>query len=72
MKKFLVAILALIDVVCGLSVFYLLFSTPSVGRALLSIILPTIIGWVAAAIIGKLTSPETQAATGNQPHHHSA
>ena len=62
MKKPLVVILALIDLVCILSIFYLLFSNPGLGSALLSIILPAAVALICGALIGKITSPDASVA----------
>lgn len=72
MKKLIVVILGLIDAVCGCSVFYLLFSNENLGQAIVSIILPTVVGFIAAAIIGKITSPTDEAVAEAQAHRHSA
>lgn len=57
MKKMLIAILGVIDLVCMGSIFYLLFSNEALSAALAAIILPAVIGVVAAFLIGKLSSP---------------
>lgn len=72
MKKLIVVILGLIAAVCCGSVFYLLFSNENLGQALVSIILPAIVALISGGIIGKISSPATEANAQATTRSHSA
>ena len=57
MKKLMIVVLSVIDLVCVGAIFYLLFSAATLSAALASVLLPTIVGVAAAFLIGKLSSP---------------
>ena len=67
MKKTMIILLGLVDVICVGAIFYLLFSTPALGKSMLSILLPTVIAFAAAILIGRLTSPGRDGASHGSP-----
>ena len=60
MKKFFAILLGIVDVFCVGLIFYLMLSgTPA--QIFLPILPPTLVAFLAAALIGRLTGPESSA-----------
>lgn len=57
MKTMLAILLGLVDLFCVCLIYYRLFTSQSPGLAILSILLPMAIAFVAAFLIGRL-APE--------------
>ena len=57
MKKFFAILLGIVDVFCVGLIFYLMLS----AQFCLPILPPTLVAFLAAALIGRLTGPESSA-----------
>ena len=60
MKKFFAILLGIVDVFCVGLIFYLMLSNLS-GTPAQIILPPTLVAFLAAALIGRLTGPESSA-----------
>lgn len=63
MKKFFAILLGIVDVFCVGLIFYLMLSNLSgtPAQIFLPILPPTLVAFLAAALIGRLTGPESSA-----------